>query len=101
MNPQNNETARMHCSNGRVSEFKDRLPPTRQQDESTKAGNMKHRLAAAERQQAFESMLADLQSGEFVVFDDSRSGPTVVRFCGKQLGIIDEEEYQRKAKPFQ
>ena len=63
--------------------------------------NMKHRLAAAERQQAYESMLADLQSGEFVVFDDSRSGPTVVRFCGKQLGVINEEEYQRKAKPFQ
>ena len=62
---------------------------------------MKHRLAAAERQPAYESMLADLESGECVVFDDSRSGPTVVRFCGKQLGIINEEEYQQKAKPFQ
>ena len=62
---------------------------------------MKHRLAAADRQQAYESMLADLQSGECVVFDDSRSGPTVVRFSCKQLGIINEEEYQRKAKPFQ
>ena len=63
--------------------------------------NMKQRLATTERQQAYESMLADLQSGECVVFDDSRSGATVVRFCGKQLGTINEEEYQRKAKPFQ
>jgi len=63
--------------------------------------NMKQSLAAAERQEAYESMLADLQSGECVVFDDSRSGPTVVRFCGKQLVIINEEEYRRKAKPFQ
>jgi hypothetical protein len=62
---------------------------------------MKHRLAAAERQQAYESMLAGLQSGEWVVFDDSRSGPTIVHFCGQQLGIINEEEYHRKAKPFQ
>ncbi len=63
--------------------------------------DMKQSLAAAERQQAYESMLADLQSGEFVVFDDSRSGPIVVRFCGKELGFINEEEYQRKAQPFQ
>jgi hypothetical protein len=62
---------------------------------------MKQRLAAAERQEAYESMQAYLQSGECVVFDDSHSGPTLVRFCGQQLGIINEEEYQRKAKPFQ
>ena len=62
---------------------------------------MKHRLAAVKRQEAYESMLADLQSGEFVVFDDNRSGPTVVRFCGQPLGVINEEEYQRRAKPFQ
>ena len=63
--------------------------------------NIKHRLDAAERREAHEAMLADLESGEFVVFDDSGSGPTVVRLCGKQLGIINEEEYQRKAKLFQ
>lgn len=63
--------------------------------------NFKLKLTPADRQQAFESMLADFQSGEFVVFDDSRAGPTVVRFCGKELGIINEEEYQRNAKPFQ
>ena len=63
--------------------------------------NFKFKLTAAERQRAYESRLADLQSGEFVVFDDSRAGPTVVRFCGKQLGIINEDEYQRKAQPFQ
>jgi hypothetical protein len=63
--------------------------------------SIKLKLTAAQRQQAAESMLADLQSGESVVFDDSRSGPTVVRFCGKELGSINEEEYQRKARPFQ
>jgi len=63
--------------------------------------NMKHGLTAAERLQAYETMLADLQSSECVVFDDSRSGPTVVSFCGKQLGIINEEDYQRKVRPFQ
>jgi hypothetical protein len=62
--------------------------------------NMKQNLAAAERQESYESMLADLQFGECVVFDESRCGPTVVRLCGTQLGIINEEEYQRKAKPF-
>jgi hypothetical protein len=63
--------------------------------------NTKQRLAAAERQEAYESIQADLQSGECVVFDDSHSGPTLVSFCGQQLGIINEEEYQRKAKSFQ
>jgi hypothetical protein len=60
---------------------------------------MKQSLAAAERQEAYESMLADLQSGECVVFDDSRSGPTIVRFCGKQLGIINEEDIGGRPSP--
>src|SRR6266487_4101064 len=34
-----------------------------------------------ENQELYEAMRSDLETGECALLDDSRSGPTVVRFC--------------------
>lgn len=39
-------------------------------------------------------------TGECALLDDSRSGPTVVRFCRETLGIIDSGSHQERSQPF-
>lgn len=58
----------------------------------------RRQLSDEEKQELYQSMLDDLQSGECVVFDDSRSGPTTVLFCRKELGWID---HSAERIPFQ
>ena len=53
-----------------------------------------------ENQERYEAMRSDLATGECAVLDDSRSGPTVVRFCRQTLGVIDDEAYREKRRPF-
>jgi hypothetical protein len=40
--------------------------------------------------EAYQTMLNDLETGECAIFDDSRSGPTVVRFNGQELGRFSD-----------
>ena len=54
-----------------------------------------------ENQELYEAMKSDLEAGEYALLDDSRSGPTVVRFCGEALGVIDREAYGEKRRLFQ
>jgi hypothetical protein len=53
-----------------------------------------------ENQELYEAMRSDLETGECALLDDSRSGPTVVRFCRNALGVIDSEAYREKRRPF-
>ena len=51
-------------------------------------------------QDLYEAMRADLETGECALLDDSRSGPTVVRFCRETLGVIDSGSHQERSRPF-
>lgn len=51
-------------------------------------------------QDLYEAMRSDLETGECALLDDSRSGPTVVRFCQQTLGVIDSGAYQERSRPF-
>ncbi len=52
-------------------------------------------------QEAYQDMKSELESGEAVVFDDSRaSAPTRVMFGRDELGIINDEEFERHHRPF-
>ena len=53
-----------------------------------------------ENQELYEAMRSDLETGECALLDDSRSGPTVVRFCRNALGVVDSEAYREKRRPF-
>ena len=53
-----------------------------------------------ENQELYEAMRSDLETGECALLDDSRSGPTVVRFCRQTLGVIDSGAYQERSRPF-
>ncbi len=53
-----------------------------------------------ENQELYEDMRSDLETGECAVLDDSRSGPTVVRFCRQTLGVIDNAAYRERHRPF-
>jgi predicted RNA-binding Zn-ribbon protein involved in translation (DUF1610 family) len=55
----------------------------------------------ADEQEAYQDMQNELQSGECVVFDDSRSGPTRVMVNGKLFGTINGEEHAQHSQPFQ
>lgn len=54
-----------------------------------------------ENQELYEAMRSDLETGECALLDDSRSGPTVVRFCRETLGVIDSGSHQERSRPFQ
>lgn len=49
-----------------------------------------------QNQELYEAMRSDLETGECALLDDSRSGPTVVRFCGDTLGVVDDEAYRNR-----
>ena len=51
-------------------------------------------------QDLYEAMRSDFDTGECALLDDSRSGPTVVRFCRQILGVIDSGAYQERSRPF-
>ncbi len=51
-------------------------------------------------QELYEAMRSDLETGECALLDDSRSGPTVVRFCRDILGVIDSGSHQERSRPF-
>lgn len=53
-----------------------------------------------DNQELYEAMRSDLETGECALLDDSRSGPTVVRFCRLTLGVIDSGVYQERHRPF-
>ena len=53
-----------------------------------------------QNQDLYEAMRSDLATGECALLDDSRSGPTVVRFCRQTLGVIDSGAYQERSRPF-
>ena len=53
-----------------------------------------------QNQDLYETMQSDLETGECALLDDSRSGPTVVRFCRNTLGVIDSEAYRDRHRPF-
>lgn len=53
-----------------------------------------------ENQELYEAMRSDLETGECALLDDSRSGPTIVRFCRQTLGVIDSGSYRDQHRPF-
>jgi hypothetical protein len=53
-----------------------------------------------DNQELFEAMRSDLETGECAVLDDSRSDPTVVRFCRQTLGVIESAAYRERHQPF-
>jgi len=53
-----------------------------------------------QNQELYEAMRSDLETGECALLDDSRSGPTVVRFCRETLGVIDSGSHQERSRPF-
>lgn len=53
-----------------------------------------------DNQDLYEAMRSDLETGECALLDDSRSGPTVVRFCRDILGVIDSGSHQERSRPF-
>jgi hypothetical protein len=53
-----------------------------------------------ENQELYEAMRSDLETGECALLDDSRSGPTVVRFCRETLGVIDHAAHWEHHRPF-
>jgi hypothetical protein len=53
-----------------------------------------------QNQDLYEVMRSDFETGECALLDDSRSGPTVVRFCRNALGVIDSGAYREKRRPF-
>lgn len=53
-----------------------------------------------ENQELYKAMQSDLETGECAMLHDSRSGPTVVRFCREILGVIDSAAYLQKRRPF-
>ena len=53
-----------------------------------------------QKQDLYEAMRSDLETGECALLDDSRSGPTVVRFCRNALGVIDSGAYRERSRPF-
>lgn len=53
-----------------------------------------------ENQDLYEAMRSDFETGECALLDDSRSGPTVVRFCRQTLGVIDSAAYQERHRLF-
>ncbi len=53
-----------------------------------------------ENQELYKAMRSDFETGECALLDDSRSGPTVVRFCRQTLGVIDSEAYRERRRPF-
>lgn len=53
-----------------------------------------------ENQELYEAMRSDLETGECGLLDDSRSGPTVVRFCRQTLGVIDTGAYRERHRLF-
>ena len=53
-----------------------------------------------QNQDLYEAMRSDFETGECALLDDSRSGPTVVCFCRETLGVIDDEAYREKHRPF-
>lgn len=57
-------------------------------------------MTDSENQEIYEAMRPDFETGECALLDDSRSGPTVVRFCRENLGVIDSETYQERHQLF-
>lgn len=53
-----------------------------------------------ENQELYEAMQSDFETGECALLDDSRSCPTVVRFCRQTLGVIDSGAYQERSRSF-
>ncbi len=53
-----------------------------------------------ENQELYEAMRSDLETGECAVLDDSRPGPTVVRFCRQTLGVIDSAAHRERHRSF-
>ncbi len=48
-----------------------------------------------EREEAFRDMQTELQSGECARIDSPASGPERVTYCGRFLGVIDAEAYDK------
>ena len=61
---------------------------------------MRTQVTDEEKQEAYDEMRSDLRSGECAIITSPASGSDEVYYCGKLLGIISEDKFDRRAKRF-
>jgi len=98
LRPTQSSGGRLARRPGAIRSGRHRRVPTR--IPTTAGRNPVDTMTDDQNQDLYEAMRSDFETGECALPDDSRSGPTVVRFCRDILGVIDSEAHRKKFRRF-